>query len=121
MKSMLILAAIMLLPFFKTADMLTGRWETRPSGKGTVTGIVFKPDNSFEGYLNKKPFVTGNYSLTDSVFSFVDNGCNGRRGNYKIIFFSNADSVRFEAISDSCTGRKEGMSRLVFGRVKSKQ
>ena len=99
-------------------DNLTGKWETKPSAKGNVTGIVFKADNSFEGYVNRKPFVTGTYVLQDSMFSFVDNGCNGVRGVYKIIFFSNADSMRFEPVADSCVERKEGMKRLILGRVK---
>lgn len=99
-------------------DRLTGRWESKPSVKGNVTGVVFKTDNSFEGYVNKKPFTTGTYSLDDDIFTFTDNGCEGKQGVYKIIFFSNEDSVRFEPIEDACIERKEGMSRLVMGKVK---
>lgn len=99
-------------------DKLTGRWESKPSAKGNVTGVVFKADKSFEGYVNKKPFTSGNYSLEDNVFSFTDNGCEGKLGMYKIIFFCNEDSMRFEPVEDDCIERKEGMSRLVMGRVK---
>jgi hypothetical protein len=108
--------------FFLVAndDPLTGRWETKPSEKGNVTGVVFKNDSILEGYVNKKPFTSGTYHFiaTDSVLSFVDNGCNGVRGVYKVLFFNNSDSLRFKAISDSCTERKEGMQRLIMGRVK---
>lgn len=52
--------------------------------------MVFKADNSFEGYVNRKPFVTGNYVLTDSIFSFIDNGCNGIKG---VLDDSNAVSI----------------------------
>lgn len=117
MKTILIISAIMTLAF-TAKDKLTGRWETKPSVKGNVTGIVFKSDNSFEGYVNKKPFVSGNYTLEDSVLSFVDNGCEGKKAVYKLIFFSNGDSLRFDPISDSCVQRKEGMTRTILGRVK---
>jgi hypothetical protein len=117
MKLLLIAAAIATVGL-TTADKLTGRWETQPSEKGNITGVVFKADNSFEGYVNRKPFTTGNYTLQDSIFSFTDNGCNGVRGVYKIIFFSQSDSLRFIPISDSCTERKNGMSRMVLGRKK---
>lgn len=101
-----------------TKDKLTGRWQTKPSEKGNITGVVFKIDNTFEGFINKKPFTSGNYTLQDSVFSFVDNGCEGKRGVYKVVFFSNEDSMRLVPISDSCTERRNGMSRLILGRVK---
>lgn len=102
---------------FNEKDKLTGRWQTKPSVTGAVTGIVFMPDNTFEGYVNRKPFVTGKYRVQDSLFSFTDNGCNGAEGIYKMIFFSNEDSLRFEPITDTCTQRRNGMQKLVFGRI----
>lgn len=118
MKLITIMAAITALSFLPVRDKLTGRWETKPSEKGNITGVVFKPDNTFEGYINKKPFVTGKYTLQDNTFSFTDNGCEGRQGVYKAIFFSNSDSLRLACIEDSCTERRNGMSKLVFGKVK---
>lgn len=117
MKVMISIVAMM-FAVFPPEDKLTGRWETKPSDKGNVTGVFFKSDNNFEGYINKKPFVSGRYTLEDDIFTFVDNGCDGKRGVYKIEFFSNADSVRFQPIVDSCEGRRNGMSRLVMGKVK---
>jgi len=117
MKTILITAAFTILLAFTPPDKLTGRWQSKPSSKGNVTGVVFKADNTFEGFVNKKPFVSGIYTFRDSIFSFTDNGCNGMRGIYKVIFFSNSDSLRFEVISDSCKERKEGMLRLVMGKV----
>ena len=103
-----------------SATEITGRWETKPSENGNVTGVVFKNDQTFEGYVNKKPFVSGTYSFNeaDSIISIEEGACNGATGIYKISFFSNADSLRFVAIQDSCTQRKEGIQRLVMGRVK---
>ena len=98
-------------------DKLTGRWESI-SSTGNVTGVVFKPDNTFEGYINKKPFVTGTYTLQDSIFTMQDNGCMGAVGTYKISFFSNNDSLRLELIEDACEGRGRGTNGRVFGRAK---
>ena len=118
MKALIISIATILFFAFTSEDMLTGRWETRPSEKGNVTGVIFRADHSFEAYVNKKPFVTGIYNFQEDIFSFTDNGCDGMQGIYKINFFSNGDSLRFEVISDSCNQRKEGILRLTLGKVK---
>jgi putative heme iron utilization protein len=120
MKTIIIIAAIIFSFTIAPNDMLSGRWETKPSEKGNVTGVVFKNDSILEGFVNKKPFTSGTYRFTakDSVLSFVDNGCNGVRGVYKVLFFNNSDSLRFKVISDSCDERSEGMQRLIMGRVK---
>ena len=111
------MAALMSLT--STID-LTGRWETKPSEKGNITGVVFKSDSTYEGYVNKKPFVSGTYSfnITDSIITINESSCNGVTGTYKVNFFSDADSMRFTVVQDYCSERREGMQRLVFGRVK---
>jgi hypothetical protein len=115
----IIISATAIAAFLSTGnDSLTGKWQSQPSVNGNTTSMLFKPDNSFEGFVNRKPFVTGNYILTNDTFSFVDNGCDGKQGTYKLQFFSNKDSLRFKVIEDECTERKEGMLRLVVGRVK---
>lgn len=116
----IILISLAAILFYTSTDELTGRWESPVSPKGNVTGVVFKDDQTFEGYVNKKPFVTGQYSYdsNEDIFTFTDNGCNGVTGIYKINFFSNGDSMSFKAIMDSCAERKAGMERLVMGRVK---
>jgi hypothetical protein len=115
----MILAAIALMLAASEPNPLQGRWETKPSPKGNVTLLNMKADSSFEGYFNKKPFVSGTYTFTkDSILSFVDNGCNHARGTYKVIFFSEGDSIRFEPVSDTCTERRNGMIKTIMGRVK---
>jgi hypothetical protein len=116
MKTILIAAILSFIT--STGDLLTGRWESKPSVNGNVTGVLFKADHTYEGYINKKPFVSGSYSLQDSVILIMENGCDGKTGVYKIIFFSNGDSLRFQSINDSCDERREGMNRTVLGRVK---
>jgi len=117
MTRLLLYSALVILPGLIEKNDLIGRWESKPSEKGNVTGVVFK-DSTFEGYVNKKPFVSGVYKLNNDIFSFVDNGCEGKQGVYRIVFFSDSDSLRFEPITDSCSGRRNGMSRLILGRKK---
>ncbi len=117
MAKAILCAAITVLSLFIGEHKLVGRWESKPSEKGNVTGVVFK-DSTFEGYVNNKPFVSGAYKLENDILSFVDNGCEGKRGVYKIIFFCGSDSLRFEPVNDSCEGRRNGMSRLILGRKK---
>jgi len=116
MARVILYLGMVVLSAFIGENKLIGRWESKPSEKGNVTGVVFK-DSTFEGYVNKKPFVSGTYKLENDTFSFVDNGCEGKKGVYRVIF-SDTDSLRFEPILDSCDGRKNGMSRLILGRKK---
>jgi hypothetical protein len=118
MKITLITAITMALSLIPGKDRLSGRWESKPSEKGNVTGVVFESDSTFEAYVNKKPFASGRYTLKNNIFSFTDNGCEGKKGVYKLIFFAAGDSLRFRCIADSCERRKDGMSHLIMGKVK---
>ena len=118
MKQTMRAAVVLILLSFTMKDDIVGRWQTKPSANGNVTGAVFKADKSFEGYVNKKPFVSGKFEFENNILSFTDNGCNGAKAVYKTEFFSNGDSLRFVAIEDSCAERKTGMSKLILGRVK---
>src|SRR5262245_11836133 len=118
MKTVLISVAIFTFITSSPGNGIAGRWESKPSEKGNVTGVVFKADYSFEGYVNKKPFVSGTYQFSDNILSFTDNGCEGRRAIYRTDFFSDGDSLRFIPVMDSCDERREGMSRLVMGKIK---
>lgn len=115
MKTILISLVALL---FIGENKLTGRWESIPAPNGNVTGIVFKADSTFEGFVNRKPFVTGKYTVNGDVLSFTDNGCDGAEAVYKLVFFSGTDSLRFQAVNDTCSRRKAGMLRLVIGRKK---
>lgn len=119
MKILIISACVLFFAATDGPDRLKGRWQSQVSPAGNVTSIYFPGDTSFEGFVNRKPFVSGTFTATDSIFSFVDNGCSGMRGVYRMIFFSNDDSLRFVPIADSCEQRKAGMSRLIVGRVRN--
>ena len=118
MKRIFVTVIIITLFAFTPKNKLIGRWETKPSPKGNITGVVFNDDNTYEGYINKKPFVSGSYSLHRNTITIEESGCNGIKATYKLIFFSHSDSLRFEPINDSCTERKGGMQRTILGRVK---
>jgi hypothetical protein len=83
-----------LLLAITSKDKLTGRCENKLPG-GNILGVIFKPDNSIEGYFNKKPLFSGIYTWSNGIFSFEDNGCQDIKGIYKIVFFSN---FRFYAL-----------------------
>ena len=112
-----LIICMMVLLANSSGDKLIGRWESI-SEKGNTTGVVFKEDNTFEGYVNKKPFVTGTYTFNDSIFTMQDNGCMGVSGTYKLHFYSNNDSFRIQLIHDDCEPRGNGTNNRVFGRVK---
>jgi hypothetical protein len=116
MKTIIISAALIALFSFTNADILTGWWESPISPKGNITSLRFKEDQTFDGFINKKPFVSGTYMLKDSILTFTDNGCNGETAMYQLVFFHYGDSLRFSPITDNCHERRNGMSRTVLGR-----
>lgn len=112
-----ILFSTLLLLSISGNNKLVGHWESI-SPTGNITGVVFKDDNTFEGFINNKPFVSGIYSLKDSTFQMQDNGCMGATGTYIVHFFANNDSFRIELIEDACEPRGNGSNNRVFGKVK---
>lgn len=95
-------------------NTILGRWESKMPDNSTG-GVVYKADHTYQAYVNKKVFITGNYDLRKDTLSMSDNGC-PVKGLYKITFF--ADSIRYNVIADSCTGRKHDVDKAVLGRVK---
>lgn len=112
-----ILLSTLLLLAMSGPNKLVGRWESI-SPAGNITGVVFNEDNTFEAYVNQKPFVSGTYTLRDSTFQMQDFGCMGVMGTYRIHFFSKGDSFRIELVDDACEGRANGTNNRVFGKVK---
>ena len=78
-------SALLVFYAFAGENQLIGRWKSKASEKGNVTGVVFK-DSTFEGCVNRKPFVSGVYKMAKDTFSFVDNGCEGKRGVENYLF-----------------------------------
>lgn len=113
----LILGFVFVLFVLNISHSIVGRWETiQPDGN--KLGMVFKPNDHFEGYINKKPFVSGTYTFSDDIIIMNGNGCINMPGKYRIHFYGNADSIRWEEISDECAARKKGLNDIVFERKK---
>ncbi len=111
------LAAFAIVCFaFTTNDKLIGTWQGHNSwGK---YNLIFKKDNSFEVLVGDKPKVSGVYTFTDSIFTIEDYGCPEVIGKYKITFFGNDDSCRFQLLEDGCDGRASAADNAVLFRVK---
>jgi hypothetical protein len=114
MKSLVVLT--LLLFAFTAPQSITGRWETIQPG-GNTLGMIFKPDNHFEGYINRKPFVSGTYTFNDNTIVMNGNGCIDILGKYRIHFLKNTDAILWEVISDNCAARKKGLDNVVFSRI----
>jgi hypothetical protein len=90
---------------FAPKNKLVGRWETKPSPKGNITGVVFNKDYTYEGYVNKKPFVSGTYSLGRNSITIEETGCNGVKAVYKLIF--SATLIRCDLKQSMTAAQKE--------------
>jgi hypothetical protein len=117
----LLLSSLLLFSFIKDDATITGRWKaTMPDNINLI--FNFRQDSSFETTVNKKLFSVGKYTYTDSVCTLVeDNGCrndNGSyvKGMYKITFPAQ-NAIQFEAIQDTCNGRRQGLNHLKLSKV----
>ena len=118
-KLLMVALSLNTLTSFLGDNLLVGKWESPPSPKGNITTVHFKSDGSFEGFVNRKPFVSGHYELEKDLLKFTDNGCDGHPGTYQLVFSNHGDSLRFRPVDDSCAERKAGMSKLVVGRKRA--
>ena len=120
MKCFLTISFIIISMAFTGTDPnpLIGKWETKPSDGGNVTAVMFKDNNQFESYKNNSPYINGSYTVKGKVLSITDDRCGDITGTYELIFFSNSDSLSFQAIEDDCGGRKFAIENTILGRVK---
>lgn len=120
MKKFHILTVILILAACTNkSSNIVGRWETK-SQKGNIVIGVFKADDSYEGYFNKKLFTKGTYSFKEGVVTFEDDkmtACSDIKGSYKVTFFADT-AIRFDVINDSCKPRNEGSNGVVYVRLK---
>jgi hypothetical protein len=101
------------------ANPLVGRWQKK-FPNGDVLLASFRPDGTYDLFVNSKAFVSGQYTLKQDDFAVSDGHCNLTYfGTYKVRFYSGSDSLRFTLVQDSCRSRRQGTSGLVLGRVKT--
>jgi hypothetical protein len=121
--SLLSLPGIILLSAFaliNDANPLQGRWENTRMYQGRPMSLIgdFRADGTYSGFINKKVFVTGNYQVKHDTLFIYDITCNiTYAGTYKIHFFGQ-DSLKFQVILDTCSGRREGTSGFLFKKLK---
>lgn len=96
-------------------NLMVGRWQQQLNG---VTLLVnFRPNGSYDGFVNGKSYVTGRYFVRQDTIGLTDGKCNPTYfGTYRLQFVV-PDSVRFTAILDTCRDRREAVPTLALGRV----
>ena len=102
--------------FTDSPNKLVGHWQT-VSPRGAVLLAVFRPDGSFDGFIDGKAFVSGKYSVRQDTLRMSDASCNVNYYGTYHLGFSVKDSVRFTVIQDTCTGRRRGSDGLTLGRI----
>lgn len=117
----LALAAVA-ISFTAKPNKLEGRWESKqqtPDGPFILLAI-FHANNTYDGFINGKAFVTGGYTVTNDTMKISDALCNANyQGTYKLKFFT-PDSVQFIALSDTCKARHDGTNMVIMKRLTAK-
>lgn len=124
MKRALILSlgviAVAAVAFTDPINPMAGRWQQRFSS-GAMMLVNFRPDGTYDAFVNKKAFVSGKYHVRQDTVSISDESCNpDYYGTYKLHFFAQ-DSVRWNVIQDTCGGRRSGTDKGTLGRVKAEK
>jgi hypothetical protein len=110
--------ALFATAFTAPSNPLVGRWQHKLPGGDTMLAN-FRPDGTYDVFVNNKTFVSGKYWVKQDVFALSDGHCNmSYFGTYKLGFYSGTDSIRFTLVQDSCSSRRQGTNGLTMGRVK---
>ena len=82
--------------------------------------FIFRADSTYDGMVNGKAYVTGNYFVKNDTMHIADNSCNlAYYATYRLKYLPK-DSLLFTAISDTCKQRYEGANGLVLKRMLKK-
>lgn len=116
----LLVICLLSAAFREDPDPLAGRWEWHHVFKeGPMTILaVFRTNGTYDGFANKKAFVTGTYKVKHDTLYISDATCNAKyTGMYKLKFFGARDSVQFKVIQDTCRGRRKGVDGFTYKRI----
>lgn len=108
------------IAFASDTNPLVGKWEYSGTSQGQPFKLlaIFRVNGTFDGFINKKEFVSGAYHMKHDTMYISDPTCNDKYdGIYKVEFFGTLDSLKFHVIQDTCTGRREGTNGLLFKKV----
>lgn len=106
--------------FTRDTNPLAGKWEYSGIFKGDPFKLlaIFRTNGTFDGFINKKEFVSGTYHLKHDTLYISDPTCNVKyEGTYQVEFFGHLDSLKFHVIQDTCVGRREGTDGLLFKKL----
>jgi hypothetical protein len=125
MKKLCVLASFVIMvcaaiAFTGDTNPLVGKWEHSGISHGQPFNFmaIFRANGTFDGFINKKEFVSGTYHMKHDTLYMSDPTCNAQyEGSYKVEFFARQDSVKFHVVQDTCMGRKEGTNGLLFKRI----
>lgn len=108
------------LSFTADNNPLVGKWEYSSTQPGDPFKLlaIFRANGTFDGFINKKEFVSGAYHMKHDTLYISDPTCNAQyEGIYKVEFFGRRDSLKFHVIQDTCKGRREGTNGFLFKNV----
>ena len=98
------------------APVISGKWTLHPVGEAPVT-IDFRDDGSYHVTMpGGQETLAGSYKQSADTLAFLDKGCGNTWGKYHINFYGD-DSLLLKAISDSCTGRMQGVDGVTAKRL----
>lgn len=101
---------------------IVGKWECIKKFNGSAVSLVaiFRANGVYDGFVDKKAFVTGKYKMTQDTLHFIDVIGNGiYDATYKVKFFGDRDSLKVSVIQDTVVGRRQGTDGFVFKRIKN--
>ena len=118
--SILCIAIFAIISFTSDTNSLVGKWEYSGQYQGGPFKLlaIFRSNGTFDGFINKKEFVSGMYRMQHDTLYISDPTCNAKyEGTYKVEYFGQLDSMKFHVIQDTCTGRKKGTDNKLFKKI----
>ena len=97
---------------------IVGKWLSSRISKNEKLELManFRADQTYDGYINNKTFVTGKYWVRNDTIGISDATCNSAYfGTYKLTFRN--DSLFVAGIRDTCQSRYQGTNGLAFVRI----
>ncbi|WP_439695965.1 hypothetical protein ACFGVS_24655 [Mucilaginibacter sp. AW1-7] len=116
----LVVLLFSVIAFTNDTNPLVGKWEYSTTSQGQPFKLlaIFRANSTFDGFINKKEFVSGTYHMKHDTMYISDPTCNAKyEGIYKVQFLGQLDSLRFHVIQDTCTGRREGTDGFLFKKI----
>lgn len=97
------------------SDNPVGQWQ-RTTKNGSIWVWHIKEDGTFSFSTKGHELVQGHYRIDRGIYDVNDPNCNNAyHGRYR--FSIEQDSIRFQAIEDTCRTRRAGMHNIGWKRI----